>query len=49
MLLHSAIYCLSPRVYCILKQLLDHLILKGCVWEDTTFPGILSVSTVQVI
>ena len=49
MLLHSAIRCLSPRVCCILEKLLDQLILKGCIWEDTTFPSILSVSTVRAV
>lgn len=49
MLLHSAIRCLSPEVCLVLEGLLDRLIGRGCTWEDTTFPSVLSVSTVRAI
>ncbi|KAH7362999.1 hypothetical protein B0T11DRAFT_90180 [Plectosphaerella cucumerina] len=49
MLLHSAIRCLSPDVCLLLEGLLDRLIVRGCTWEDTTFPSVLSVSTVRAV
>jgi hypothetical protein len=41
--------CVSPHVCLLLEGLLDRLIVRGCTWEDTTFPSVLSVSTVRAV